>query len=137
MSGTATDTTIDHVIVELDNGTYVHVQLERDGVNPQPTVTCSFEEGNEVIDLPNFTNTHTVLIDGIEEQPRPWLVGYEIRSSVDGGDQPVHSGEVAVLAIDEDEAETVAIAWVHDNVTQADPRIDPFVVVTHIEERDA
>lgn len=73
MSGFATDTVIETVHVRLPGFFTVRIELERDGVNPEPAVSCYFElhkSDNEVVIVApkDIFYRRTVLIDGIEQE---------------------------------------------------------------------
>lgn len=72
MAGNATDTTIDSVMVKFNGGPFVHVELEYDGVNPEPTITAYLVFSRPGVGtvrerLDTEYNRH-VLIDGIREE---------------------------------------------------------------------
>lgn len=72
--------------------------------------------------------------DRATSNPRMWTVDYLVRSGIDPSAGPVSTGQVRVSATSEREAAEVAVAWVHSNDPYADPRVDPVVTATDVEE---
>lgn len=67
---------------------------------------------------------------------RRFRVEYRILSGCDNFTEPVRSAHVVVEAADAKAAGRAACAWVHDNDTYADPRIDPLVEIVEVEPYD-
>lgn len=76
-----------------------------------------------------ISGCHFITLDLHDDELTNWTVDYEIRSSIDAGAAVVHHGQVTVYAC-EDTVDAAAIEEVHDTVSYADPRIDPFVTIT-------
>lgn len=70
----------------------------------------------------------------IDPAPRDWICDYEIRSAIDGGRAVLHRGRVTVIAQERGDVAALAIETVHNNVAEADPRVEPVVTITHITE---
>jgi hypothetical protein len=97
-----TDTTIETISVELPNSTRVEVTLERDGVNPEASVSCIYEDFLGATPVSDFSYSRSVIIDGIYEEPRNWIATYEIRTSVPEAD-PRLDPNVQIVQIEEED----------------------------------
>lgn len=65
---------------------------------------------------------------------RTFEVSYEIRSLMDNYRSAAATGQVRVLARDEDDAVAAARRWVQDNDARYDERIDPAFFDTGCDE---